>query len=320
MYTYLLFVVGFVFLIYGANWLVDGAASIAKRYRISHVVIGMTIVALGTSAPELVVNLIASFKGTADVAMGNILGSNISNIFLILGVSALVFPLALSKNTFWKDIPFALLGAAVIGVLANDVLRDGISRSMIYRSDGIVLILFFLLFMAYTYGIARKKNGDRETEIREFPLYMSVIMVLAGMLALITGGRWIVNSAVEIAGRLGMSEAVISLTIVAIGTSLPELATCVAAAMKKNAAMVIGNVLGSNIFNVFFVLGTSAVIKPLPFNKALNFDILVGLGAVMLLWLLVLSSRQKTLQRWHGVLFLALYTGYLVFLFYFQGK
>ncbi len=318
MYIYLLFVAGFVFLVYGANWLVDGAASIAKRYRISHVVIGMTIVALGTSAPELVVNLIASLKGTADVAMGNILGSNISNIFLILGVSALVFPLAFSKNTFWKDIPFALLGAAVIGVLANDVFLDGISRSMIYRSDGIVLILFFLLFMAYT--IARKKNADRETEIREFPLYMSVIMVLAGMLALVAGGRWIVNGAVEIAGRLGMSEAVISLTIVAIGTSLPELATCVAAAMKRNAAMVIGNVLGSNVFNVFFVLGISAVIKPLPFNKALNFDILMGFGAVILLWLLVLSSRQRTLQRWHGVLFLALYAGYLVFLFYFQGN
>ena len=320
MYTYLLFVAGFVFLVYGANWLVDGAASMAKRYRISHVVIGMTIVALGTSAPELVVNLIASFKGTADVAMGNILGSNISNIFLILGVSALVFPLAFSKNTFWKDIPFALLGAAVVGVLANDVLFDGISRSMIYRSDGIVLILFFLLFMAYAFGIARKKNGDRETEIREFPLYMSVIMVLAGMLALVAGGRWIVNGAVEIAGRLGMSEAVISLTIVAIGTSLPELAACVAAALKKNAGMVIGNVLGSNIFNVFFVLGTSAVIKPLPFNKVLNFDILVGLGAVMLLWLLVLSSGQRTLQRWHGVLFLTLYAGYLVFLFYFQSN
>ncbi len=320
MYTYLLFVVGFLFLLYGANWLVDGAASIAKRYRISHVVIGMTIVALGTSAPELVVNLIASFKGTADVAMGNILGSNISNIFLILGASALVFPLAFSKNTLWKDIPFALLGAAIIGVLANNLLPGDISRSMIYRSDGIVLILFFLLFMAYAYGIARKKNGVRETEIREFPMDMSVIMVLAGMLALVIGGRWIVNGAVDIAGQLGLSEAVISLTVVAIGTSLPELAACVAAAMKRNAAMVIGNVLGSNIFNVFFVLGVSAAIKPLPFNKALNFDILVGLGAMILLWLLVLSSGQKTLQRWHGVLFLALYAGYLVFLFYFQGN
>ncbi len=318
MYTYLLFAAGFVFLVYGANWLVDGAASIAAQYRISHVAIGMTIVALGTSAPELVVNLIASFKGTADVAVGNILGSNVSNVFLILGVSAIIFPLAVSKDSFWRDIPIALLGALVIGVLANDLLPGGISLSMISRNDGIVLILFFVLFMIYAWGVARKKGVVEQVRIRKYPVNLSVVMVVAGMLALVIGGRWIVNGAVDIAGRLGISEAVISLTVVAIGTSLPELAACVAAALKKNAGMVIGNVLGSNIFNVFFVLGTSAAIKPLPFNKVLNFDILVGLGAVMLLWLLVLSSRKKTLQRWHGGFFLVLYAGYLLFLFYFQ--
>ncbi len=318
MYTYLLFVAGFVFLVYGANWLVDGAASIAARYRISHVVIGMTVVALGTSAPELVVNLIASFKGSADVAMGNILGSNVSNIFLILGVSAIIFPLAVSNHSLRRDIPFVLLGAALICVLANDLLPGGISRSMISRSDGILLVLFFVLFMIYTWGVARKKGTDGELRILEYPFNMSLLMVIAGMFALVIGGRWIVNGAVDIADRIGLSEAVISLTIVAIGTSLPELAACVAAAVKKNAGIVIGNVLGSNIFNVFFVLGTSAAIKPLPFNKVLNFDIIVGLGAVILLWLLVVSSRKKTLQRWHGGLFLALYAGYLLFLFYFQ--
>ncbi len=319
MYTYLLFVAGFVFLVYGANWLVDGAASIAARYRISHVVIGMTIVALGTSAPELVVNLIASFKGTADVAVGNILGSNVSNIFLILGVSAIIFPLVVSSHSLRREIPFVLLGAVLIGLLANNIIPGGISRSMISRSDGIILILFFVLFMIYAWSVAKKKGSGGQVRIREYPVNMSVVMVVAGMLALMIGGRWIVNGAVDIAGQLGLSEAVISLTVVAIGTSLPELAACVAAALKKNAGMVIGNVLGSNIFNVFFVLGTSAVIKPLPFNKVLNFDVLVGLGAVMLLWLLVLSSRKKTLQRWHGGLFITLYGAYLLFLFYFQS-
>ncbi len=311
--TIVLFFAGFVLLVYGANWLVDGAASIARRYHISYVVIGLTVVALGTSAPELVVNLIASFKGTADVALGNVLGSNISNIFLILGVSALIFPLIVTKNTLWKEVPFALLGAVVVGVLANDVLLDGTSRSMIYRSDGMILVLFFLLFMVYAFGIARDKGIAVKETIR-YPLWMSLVMTFAGMLALLAGGRWIVQGAVDIASILGMSEAVISLTIVALGTSLPELATCVAAALKRNAGIVIGNVLGSNIFNVFFVLGTSAMINPLPFNRTLNFDIFVGLAAMILLWILLLSSGKKTLQRWHGALLLVLYVAYITIL------
>ncbi|MFO7874589.1 MAG: calcium/sodium antiporter [Bacteroidales bacterium] len=312
--TYILFVLGFILLVYGANWLVDGAASLARRYRISHVVIGMTIVALGTSAPELVVNLVASFRETADVALGNILGSNISNIFLILGVSAVIYPVAVNRNTLGKEVPFALLGALVIGVLANDVLLDGIRQSMIYRSDGIILVLFFILFMVYALGIARDNGIASMYEVKTFTPGRSVLLIVGGMIALIAGGRWIVQGAVEIASVLGMSEAVISLTIVAIGTSLPELATCVAAAMKKNADIVIGNVLGSNIFNVFFVLGTSAVIKPLPFNKALNFDILVGLFAMFLLWGFLVMSRGKTVQRWHGIIFLICYVAYIAVL------
>ncbi len=313
MLAYILFIAGFVFLVYGANWLVDGAAPIAKKHNISHVVTGMTIVALGTSAPELVVNLVASFRGTADVAFGNILGSNISNIFLILGISALIFPLAVNKNTFLKEIPFALLGAVLIGILANDLLL-GDGTSIVRRSDGLVLMIFFGLFMVYAIGIAKKKDLIEVPAIKEFPLGMALIMILAGMLALVAGGRWIVQGAVEIAGRFGMSEAVISLTIVALGTSLPELATCVVAALKRNADMVIGNILGSNIFNVFFVLGVSAVIKPLPFNKTLNFDILGGILAVVILWLFILSSRQKTLKRWHGGVLLAFYVAYITIL------
>jgi len=313
--SYILFIAGFVFLIIGANWLVDGAASLARRYRISHVVIGMTIVALGTSSPELVVNLVASFKGTSDVALGNVLGSNVSNIFLILGVSAVIFPLAVNKNTLWKEVPFALLAALTIGIVANDLFLDGAARSMIYRSDGIILVLFFILFMVYAFGIARDGVSGVTSTIRAYPPGLSLVMVFAGLMALIAGGRWIVQGAVDIASSLGMSEALISLTIVALGTSLPELATCVAAAMKKNAGIVIGNVLGSNIFNVFFVLGTSAVVKPLPFNKILNFDILTGLVAVILLWIFLIGSGKKILQRWHGLMFIALYVAYITVLF-----
>ncbi len=310
MVSYLLFFAGFVLLVSGAGWLVDGAASLAKRHRISNLVIGMTIVALGTSAPELVVNLVASFRETADVAMGNILGSNVSNIFLILGVSALVFPLAVERNTLWMEVPYALMGALLIGLLANDLLWSSSGTTVVGRIDGIVLMVFFLLFMGYAFGISGSR-GLAEVEVRQYPKWLSWMMVLTGMLALVAGGRWIVDGAVAIASQLGMSEAVISLSMVALGTSLPELATCVAAARKRNAGIVIGNILGSNVFNIFFVLGVSALIKPLPFNPVMNFDVLTGILAMVLLWVFLMASRSRTLGRWQGG---ALVTGYLVYL------
>ncbi len=315
MLTTILFVSGFVLLVYGAGWLVDGAASIARRYHIPNVVIGLTIVALGTSAPELAVNLVASYRGTADVALGNILGSNVSNIFLILGVSAMIFPLAVNRNTLWKEVPFALFGALIVGILANTPLSGEGSGAMILRTEGVILSLFFLLFMIYTFRIGREKVVDAATtELKGYSPGRSVILVILGMASLVAGGRWIVQGAVEIAGMLGMTEAVISLTVVALGTSLPELATCVAAAVKRNAGIVIGNVLGSNIFNVFFVLGTSAIVKPLPFNRTLNFDVLVGMVSLLLLWMLLVSSGKKTLKRWHGLFFVLLYAGYICLL------
>ncbi len=311
---YILFVIGFVLLVYGANWLVDGAASIAKRHNISNVVIGMTIVALGTSAPELVVNLVASFKDTADVALGNILGSNIANIFLILGVSALIFPLAVNKNTFTKEVPFAVAGAILFGILANDLFLIKSDQLTVSRVNGIVLIAFFMLFMVYAFRISRTKGTSEGAVIKEFPIWRALLMVFAGLIALVAGGRWIVGGAVEIAALLGMSESVISLTIVALGTSLPELATCIAAALKRNADIVIGNVLGSNVFNIFFVMGTSAVIRPLPFNTTLNFDIIVGIFSMLLLWMFLVISGNRTLRRWQGGFFLMLYVGYIVVL------
>lgn len=312
--VYILFVIGFVLLVYGANWLVDGAASIAKRHNISNVVIGMTIVALGTSAPELVVNLVASFKNTADVALGNILGSNIANIFLILGVSALIFPLAVNKNTFYKEVPFAVVGALLFGILANDLFLDKSDQLSVSRINGIILIAFFVLFMIYAFGISRTKGTSDEAVIKEFPFWKSMLMIVAGLIALVAGGRWIVDGAVEIAALLGMSESVISLSIVALGTSLPELATCIAAALKRNADIVIGNVLGSNVFNIFFVMGTSAVIKPLPFNQVLNFDVVVGIFSMLLLWAFLIISGQRTLLRWHGGVFVVMYVAYIMFL------
>lgn len=314
MLDYFQFVVGFVLLIFGANSLVDGSASLAKRYKIPNIVIGLTIVALGTSSPELVVNLIASFRGAADVAMGNILGSNISNILLILGLSAVIFPLAVNNNTQWKEVPLAILAALVLGVLANDALIDGIAESKIYRSDGIVLTAFFLLFMFYAYGISRLDETHEPIKVREFPKWRSIFMILAGVAGLVVGGKWIVDGAIFFATKWGMSEAIVSLTIVAVGTSLPELATCVVAAYKRNPGIIIGNVIGSNIFNIFFVLGVSAVIRPLPFSSKMNFDIVVGVIASLLLFLFLLFPRKRILERWQGWMLVILYLFYIVLL------
>jgi cation:H+ antiporter len=314
MLQYVLFVAGFVFLIYGANWLVDGSASLARKYRIPNIVIGLTIVSLGTSAPELVVNLIASFRGAADVAIGNIVGSNISNILLILGISAIIYPLAVNDNTQWKEVPLALLAAIVFAVLANDTFFDGIDRSMIYRSDGIVLVAFFILFMYYTFGIAKLAETHPQVDVSEFSNRRSVLMIIGGLAGLVIGGRWIVDGAVSIAAMLGMSEALISITIIAVGTSLPELAACVAAAIKKNPGIVIGNIIGSNIFNIFFVLGVSSVIRPIPFNLKMNFDVNVAIFASAILFIFLLLPRKKILERWQGYALLAFYVMYIIVL------
>lgn len=313
--TYLLFIAGFAFLIYGAHFLVDGAASLARKYKVSNIVIGLTIVALGTSSPELVVNLMASLQGNEDVALGNILGSNVANILLILGVSAMIYPLTVNSNTKWKEVPLSLLAAVVLGITANDVLIDGAQSSpTVTRSDGLMLISFFILFMTYAFGIARDGAEDEGEGVRIYPQWKSWLMIVGGIAGLVLGGKWIVDGAVVIAGLFGMSEALISLTIVAIGTSLPELATCVVAAMKRNSDIVIGNVIGSNIFNIFFVLGTSAVIKPLPFNPVLNFDVVVGIIACLLLFVFLFFPKRRVLERWQGGVLLLLYAGYITYL------
>ncbi len=314
MFHIILFIAGFVLLIYGAKWLVDGASSLARKFRVSSIVIGLTIVSLGTSSPELVVNLVASIEGNANVAMGNILGSNISNILLILGVSAFIYPLVINKNTQYKEIPLAFLAAVILGVVANDTLIDGISESLIRRSDGIVLASFFILFMYYTFSISGHKESQDMPVVKIFSFWKSLLLILAGTGGLVIGGKWVVDGAVKIALFAGMREATISLTIVAIGTSLPELATCVVAALRRNTDIVIGNVIGSNIFNIFFVLGISSVIKPIPFDKALNYDIGVGIIAPALLLLFLFFPGRRVISKWQGAVFILLYVAYITIL------
>ncbi len=312
---YLLLPIGFVFLIKGADFLVDGAASIAKRFGISALVIGLTIVAFGTSAPELIVNIFASVNGNTDIVIGNILGSNIANILLILGISAVIFPLAVKRSTVWKEIPLALLAVIVVALMANDALIDGGSLSVLTRIDGFILITFFIIFLYYIFGISRVEAADiTEVPIHSHSLSRSILMVGCGLVGLTLGGKWIVDAAVDLATTFGISEAMMGFTIVAIGTSLPELATSVVAAYKKDTDIVVGNIVGSNIFNIFWVLGVSSIINPLPFSSIRMRDVIMTIVATLLLFIVMFIGKRHILERWQGWSFILLYIGYIVFL------
>ena len=251
---------GFIILVYGANFLVDGGAALAHRLKVPNIVIGLTVVAFGTSTPELVVNIISSIEGSSALALGNVLGSNIFNIMAILGVTALFVPIGIKRSTTWIEIPLAVLAAVLILILAN-----GEPAGIITRAEGFCLLCFFAVFIAYTLFIA--KRGGQETEevnIKPYSLKKSVLFILLGLAGLVGGGRLLVDGAVSLAQMAGISERIIGLTIISIGTSLPELATSLIAARKKNADIAIGNVVGSNIFNTFLILGASAGISPRP--------------------------------------------------------
>ena len=314
MLPYILLAVGFVILIKGADVLVTGASSIARRFHISDLAIGLTVVAFGTSTPELFVNIIASLKGNSEIAIGNILGSNIANILLILGVSSIICPLSVTKGTVWKEIPFSLLAAIVLGLMVNDQLIDKNGISVFTRIDGFVLLSFFTIFLYYSVSISKEIEGiETHVPSKEHGLAKSVLLVVLGLAGLCFGANWIVEGAVNLAFKLGISQSVVGLTIVAVGTSLPELATSAVAAHKGKPEIAVGNVVGSNIFNIFFVLGVSSIIKPIPFHSRSNVDISVVILASVLLFIFMFTGQKRSIDRWEGVVSLMLYGGYLAF-------
>lgn len=317
MLPYILLIIGFVFLIKGADFLVKGASSMARRFNISDLAIGLTVVAFGTSAPELFVNIVAGVKGTTDIAIGNILGSNIANVFLILGISAVIYPLAVSKGTVWKEIPFSLLAAVVLAFLVNDQLIDNQNHSVLLRSDGLILLSFFVIFLYYSTTIAFEIKGVGDhVPATAHGTMKSMGMVTAGLIGLIIGGDWIVNGAVHMALKLGLSQSTVGLTVVAVGTSLPELATSAVAAYRKNVDIAVGNVVGSNIFNIFFVLGISSIIHPLPFTSANNIDLGMVILASLMLFIFMFTGKKRSLDRWEGVVCICIYVSYIIFLIY----
>lgn len=315
MLNILFLVGGIALIIFAANWMVVGASALAKRFGVDDLVIGLTVVAFGTSAPELTVNIFSALNGSTDIAIGNVLGSNISNIFLIIGVAAAIYPITIQNTTKWKEIPFSLLSVIVLAILANDMIIDKDDENFISRIDGLIMFSFLIIFLIYTFGMAKTNKPDpgENKHVKSMTIWKSILFILLGLAGLFLGGKYLIDGAVNIAKLIGMSEKVIGLTIIAIGTSLPELATSVVAAMKHKPDIIVGNVIGSNIFNVFFILGTTAVIKPLPFDISINFDVGVSILASALLFLTTITLGRKVIDRAEGVLFLILYFSFITY-------
>tara|TARA_B110000503_G_scaffold142283_1_gene238567 strand:- start:4098 stop:5063 length:966 start_codon:yes stop_codon:yes gene_type:complete len=319
MITYVLFAIGFVLLIKGADWLVAGSASVAKKYNVSDLVIGLTIVSMGTSMPELVVNVIASMSGSSEIAIGNVVGSNIANILLILGVAAFIYPLTIKESTIFSEIPYSIIAVLLVAFLANAPIFNPTYSLIISQLDGIVLMLFFGLFMLYIVKLAKEGRADMVEDAPDevLPMGKSILFISLGIVALFLGGKWVVDGAIAIAEQFGLSQNLIGLTIVAIGTSLPELVTSAVAAMKKNTDIAVANVIGSNIFNLLWVLGLSAMISPMKYDPVINTDILVLLAASCLIIFSLMTGKAKNqIGKPTGIFFLVCYVAYTAFLIY----
>ena len=309
----LLLLFGLVLLLVAADLLVKGASSVAARHSVSPLMIGLTVVSFGTSMPEMLVSFIAGMRGSADLAVANVLGSNIFNVLVVLGVAALINPLKVQNSTVVSEIPFSLSAAILLGFLANAALFSARPELSISRLDGFILLGFFLLFMLYIFSISR---ADSEGDPGSPPAgsYLgSIGFILIGVAGLFLGGKWAVDGAVALAGQWGVDDAMIGLTIVAVGTSLPELAASAMAAYRKETDIAVGNVVGSNIFNILWILGVTASIRPLPFSAISNVDIVMVIVATLLILLAIASTRAAGITRPWGALFMAVYVAYMAY-------
>ena len=307
--TFLL--LGFGLLIIGANWLVDGSSSLARKFKVSDLAIGLTVVAFGTSTPELVVNLFAAVEGHHDIVFGNVLGSNNFNLFIILGIAGLITPLIVKSSTVWKEIPLSFIALLLLFLMANDFLLP--EKNLLSRIDGLILISFLIFFLFYVFRQV-KTDVDVHRDFKEISTLKIIALITMGLGGLVAGGRLVVVNAVDLATDMGVSEKIIGLTIVAAGTSLPELVTSVIAGIKKNNDIAIGNIIGSNIFNIFLILGLSSVLRPQEFNTAFNSDILMVAFGTLFLFVAMFSGKRHRLDRWEAGIMLLIYIGYTLFL------
>lgn len=309
-------VLGFIPLILGATWLVDGASAIAKKRNISNLVIGLTIVAFGTSSPELVVNVLAATSDNSGFSFGNVVGSNIINILIILGISAMIYPMMVKSTTIWVEIPLCLLSALILLVIANDNILDGTAVSVISRTDGLLLIGFFFVFMYYSWFAMKRGDDDHAIRLKTYSMRKSVLLVVVGMILLAGGGQLIVHFASLFAREYGISDRIIGLTILSVGTSLPELSTSMVAAYKKNVDISIGNIIGSNLFNSFLILGVSSTVAPIHLETGSNIDLLVNVLATLLVFIFVFTRKGRMIDRLEGGIMVAVYMAYLYLVFF----
>ena len=315
----LLFLLGIVLIIVGANYLTEGASTLARRMGLSPLVVGLTIVAFGTSAPELIVSLMSALKGNADIAMGNVVGSNIFNLLAIGGVTAVVAPITITQSTIRREIPLMLLSFLVLFFLSYDTIfaGTGATENILSRGEGLTLLGFFLIFLTYTFAIAKDSPNDPHadnTPLKPYPIWLLIVFIVGGLAALVYGGDLFVTSASSIARTFGMSESFIGLTIVAAGTSLPELATSVAAALKKQPEIAVGNIVGSNIFNVFLILGVSSSITPIRIGGVTPLDFLVMIAAGIMLYIFAVLFGQRVVKRGEGAILALGFIAYTVYL------
>lgn len=310
-----LVVIGFLGLIFGANWLVDGASSLAIKHHIPNLVIGLTIVALGTSAPELVVNSVASIDGLSEIVLANVIGSNNFNLFIVLGIAGLIYPISVQSSTAWREIPFSLIVTVILFGLATDFFIN--ENSLVSRLDGIILLLFFFGFLYYMFR-QMKSNKTIETSTTQNPKTHSNlkiwILILLGFVGLVIGGKLVVDNSIEVATNLGISQKIIGITIIAVGTSLPELVTSVVAAFKKNSDIAIGNVIGSNIFNILLILSISSLIRPIQYNDIFNQDFLILIGGTVFVIIAMFIGKRRKLDRWEALLLVSFYSIYTIYL------
>jgi cation:H+ antiporter len=342
--VYVLFLFGLFLLIYGADLLVKGSSAIAKRFGIPRIIIGLTVVAFGTSLPEIFVNIFSALNGNTDIAVGNIIGSNIANILLILGLAAFVFPISVKRESVFFNIPFSLLAVLIFMTLANDVIIRHEINNYLTKKDGIIMLVLFCFFLGYLLMMTIKQNilttkekkikltdmeingthldntvkqkyDKKNSELPDKSLLSLILMIICGLTALFLGGRWVVNGAVKIAEMFSLSNFLISSSVIAIGTSLPELVTSIVAAFKKEPDISIGNVVGSNIINILLVLGLTTLIKPISIHPVVNYDIGVLLASsVFLLVIMLLGKRKFTIEKWEGALMVLSYAGYISYI------
>jgi cation:H+ antiporter len=312
-----LMIVGFVLLIGGANSLVDGASSLAGKYRVSDLAIGLTVVAFGTSAPELVVNAFASFQNHRDMVFGNIIGSNNFNLFVILGIAGLISPIAVQSDTVRKEIPMSFAVIVLLYFLVNDFFSPGLQ--LLTRFDGLLLLFLFGLFLYYVYRQLRMNHQKQELTRKSFSTLKIWSLIVIGLIMLTAGGKLVVSKAVQLAEFIGISEKTIGLTIVAAGTSLPELATSVVAAVKRNNDIAVGNIIGSNIFNILLILSVSSLIRPLEYDLKFNTDLYMVAGGTLFLFIAMFTGQKKKLDRWEALILMVVFIIYFVYLINREG-